>query len=797
MIDAAWFLYCTAVALLLYLAGLAGEAALRAARRPVRWVWTAAVAGTFALPLAAWSGVLRRLLPQSFGGSGEEPTLIEITIGAVVAGVPAMQPDAAAPAAGGVRELVERALDAAAPIFSIGWLGLSALLLVVVLAALIRLRRLKSGWRDDVIDGERVLVSRRVGPAVVGLVSGTIVVPQWTLSLEQRMRRLMLLHEKEHLLAGDLRLSAMGLCALVLMPWNVPLWWQVRRLRAAVELDCDSRVLRSEPDPRSYGMLLLEVGRRRSGIRALAVGLTEPRSSLERRIRMLTRHGSRPRRLAALTLGALAAVLALGPCWMEEPSSPISGGTEEIAAAGTQPGTRGAGSSADTPPAPGELAERLPAVIRPDRGPGAVAGLAGFVPPSTPQSPGVPLEPSFTPFTSSPKLADPDGVREAIESAYPAFLRDAAGRTIYWLYVDENGRPQNWQVHTSSGYEELDAIMGYIFNGIQFEPARNMDRPVGVWIELPVSFMVPGAQREGSTASGGGSGDSQEAPVPQQSVISAAAVGVGASPEPAPVTELPRLQNASEVQRAIREAYPVRLRIAGVSGQAVYRIFVDENGSPRDYQVVAPSGNQELDGIMDRVWRVMEFSPAMSGEVPVATWVEVPITYEAGIPTATAMTDPANTALQRLRTIATPLSRVSTAPTPVRNVAPRTAGDVAASAFDLEPLIPTVESLMDGPVITSVTVPPELINTFQLQRAIRESYPPRLRFAGIEGRAVFWLLIDERGQVVQTAVRTSSGHADLDQLGIETLRRAEFEPARVQDRAVPVWVELPVAFGAG
>ena len=39
--------------------------------------------------------------------------------------------------------------------------------------------------------------------------------------------------------------------AVVLMPWNLPLWWQWRRLRFAIEVDCDARVLASGRIPTS------------------------------------------------------------------------------------------------------------------------------------------------------------------------------------------------------------------------------------------------------------------------------------------------------------------------------------------------------------------------------------------------------------------------------------------------------------------------------------------------------------------------------------------------------------------
>jgi len=51
-------------------------------------------------------------------------------------------------------------------------------------------------------------------------------------------------HEQSHLAAHDPLLLIVALFLLVLMPWNLPLWWQLHRLRYAIEVDCDSRVLR-------------------------------------------------------------------------------------------------------------------------------------------------------------------------------------------------------------------------------------------------------------------------------------------------------------------------------------------------------------------------------------------------------------------------------------------------------------------------------------------------------------------------------------------------------------------------
>jgi len=70
-----------------------------------------------------------------------------------------------------------------------------------------------------------------------------------------------------------------------LMPWNVALWIQARRLRLAIEMDCDARVLRVHPSPERYGMLILTIAQRRSLAPVqFAPMLSEPKTNLERRI---------------------------------------------------------------------------------------------------------------------------------------------------------------------------------------------------------------------------------------------------------------------------------------------------------------------------------------------------------------------------------------------------------------------------------------------------------------------------------------------------------------------------------
>ncbi|HKJ93717.1 MAG TPA: M56 family metallopeptidase, partial [Longimicrobiales bacterium] len=258
-----WALYLVAVSVLVSVAALAADRALRGAGRPARWVWLAALLAAVGLPALAW---LR-------------PGAIAMTFALPASAIPLPAVTSEAVASGG-----------SFPIQAVAawsWIALSAVLLALAFLSAAALWRRRRQWRREDVDGVPVLVSADTGPAALGVVRSAVVVPEWALALAQPRRRMLVTHEHEHVRAKDPALQFAGLLLAVAMPWNPVLWWLLARLRLAIELDCDARVLRRETDARTYGTLLLEVGRRRSGLRYAAVGMAESASMLERRIRMI------------------------------------------------------------------------------------------------------------------------------------------------------------------------------------------------------------------------------------------------------------------------------------------------------------------------------------------------------------------------------------------------------------------------------------------------------------------------------------------------------------------------------
>ena len=170
-----------------------------------------------------------------------------------------------------------------------------------------RLRRSSRGWPMTDLHGHRVRVAPSTGPLVLGLLRPEIVLPRWVLARPPDEQSVIVSHEVEHLNAGDQNLLAVGCLAAALMPWNPACWIMLARLRLAIEIDCDARVLRSGVSPRSYGSLLVDVAESSSPLLLGTMGLAARSSHLRSRIlAMQSRRFNHP-----IMRGAAAALVGL------------------------------------------------------------------------------------------------------------------------------------------------------------------------------------------------------------------------------------------------------------------------------------------------------------------------------------------------------------------------------------------------------------------------------------------------------------------------------------------------------
>lgn len=304
----AWIGYAVTVSLLLGAAGFAAEKAARMRRVGTRWIWGTAIVASLLLPSAISSISIE--LPNIFTPGAQATAIVLRDAASVHLPSPAWVAQKVAPLVSVLPRNTDRLIKRA-------WLAVSVTMLLALAASALLLHLRKRRWPTLRIGAVDVYVAPNAGPAVVGLLRSRIVLPVWLTKAPPAQLELVMAHETAHLEARDPLLLSVALCLLVLMPWNLPLWWQLRRLRHAIEVDCDARVLRAGHDLRRYGEALVDVGQRQSGYVGAVAAMAESRSLLEQRIRIMVAAPGRSKAgallMAGMSLCMVAAAAQLGP----------------------------------------------------------------------------------------------------------------------------------------------------------------------------------------------------------------------------------------------------------------------------------------------------------------------------------------------------------------------------------------------------------------------------------------------------------------------------------------------------
>jgi len=301
-------LYCLGIGLAFVIVGHALERGLHLAGRATRWAWVIAIVGSYLVPVAAW------LRPEAFATFAAPIPVVAESRPSLPTSTTSTNLDQPPPSAFSLADL-DRPLRWA-------WMIASLALILFVGVGARRLIALRRRWRPANVDGRNVLISPSVGPAVVGVWAPSVVLPEWALEVSQHERAMMFAHEEEHMRAGDPALNALGFWLLVLAPWNLALWWQWRRLRLAVEVDCDARVLAAGCSAVAYGDLLLRVAhQRRPGLVGVAA-FGEPVSFLESRIRRMVARIPRWRWVGVAAALIVAAGAIVAACEAPRPLVP-------------------------------------------------------------------------------------------------------------------------------------------------------------------------------------------------------------------------------------------------------------------------------------------------------------------------------------------------------------------------------------------------------------------------------------------------------------------------------------------
>ena len=298
-----WIVYVILVSIALSLAAFMLERTALLRRMPTRWVWTVSILACLLLPIIISSvslplpSILQHNLtaPPSQSLPLRQMTSTELS--------PAIW----------LNDMIGTAGTSAdtGNLLQHVWFMISAALLLVLVAGMTQLHIRKRSWMRGMMCDAPVYIAEDVGPAIVGLFRPRIVVPRWLTSCPPEDQELVILHETSHLKARDAQLLAFALFLIATMPWNFPLWWQLKRLRRAIEVDCDARVLQRGQDISRYGNVLISIGARQSRNIGVAAAMSESGSFLEHRIHHMLRTPRSMISLSVMTATCFAFCFAL------------------------------------------------------------------------------------------------------------------------------------------------------------------------------------------------------------------------------------------------------------------------------------------------------------------------------------------------------------------------------------------------------------------------------------------------------------------------------------------------------
>ena len=78
--------------------------------------------------------------------------------------------------------------------------------------------------------------------------------------------------------------------------------------------------------------------------------------------------------------------------------------------------------------------------------------------------------------------------------------------------------------------------------------------------------------------------------------------------------------------------------------------------------------------------------------------------------------------------------------------------------------------------------------------SIRPVYPEIAQEAGIEGTVVVQVFVDKKGRVQDTLILKGIPNTGLDEAAVTAIKKTRFRPEKQRERAVGVWISIPVNF---
>jgi TonB family protein len=174
------------------------------------------------------------------------------------------------------------------------------------------------------------------------------------------------------------------------------------------------------------------------------------------------------------------------------------------------------------------------------------------------------------------------------------------GDILTKVLVGADGRIEQAIIQKSSSFEILDNAALEAVQAAEFKPARHQDKPVRVWVSIPIRFTLTDHHAQTPT-------DLEKDP----NIIAYHIVDV----KPTPVN-------------IVKPEYPEQARKNGIEGRTVVRALIDFDGSICETEIASSSGNEILDYAALSAVKKSIFDPANHEGKPVKVWVSIPIQFK-------------------------------------------------------------------------------------------------------------------------------------------------------------------------
>lgn len=399
-------------------------------------------------------------------------------------------------------------------------------------------------------------------PILFGLFRPRLYLPTCWSSFEERHLKSIIVHEATHHQSRDTLVLFAQYIGLILFWFNPLVWLAHFRLNQIREMRCDEiAVERTGLSPTEYSRLLIRIVEQYQkswGALVLSRSFSEHKKSLFGRINHILnpREVDMKKRWMYYAAPVVMALLILPLSWQ---------------------------CSASKSPLAPDIAQ------------------------DTSQKSNVPEGTEFVRYDSAPS---PIGGFKAIQEAlqYPTEAKDKgiSGRAILQVLVSETGEVGEVKVMKSAGDRSLDLAAVAAVKKVPWEPAKQRDRNVTVWVAIPVVF-----------------GDPEPMPLPSPNSLEQSSMSTVSPPAydspPKPVGGFGGLQSALR--------YPEIARRAGIQGKVILEIFVSEEGDVTETRVIKSMGNNGLDEAAIYAAKAVKWKPAVLNDQPVATWVSLPIVF--------------------------------------------------------------------------------------------------------------------------------------------------------------------------